>query len=166
MKILSTDRSKPILRGQAALPFSGTIFFGRQRGLCDKEIDLGKKMVQTTVGEVLFVSGHKDGPLDGARLEHSLGVPAREIIYMLPDAYNHAIRLIGLEKQEASTLVGKRQMKVMCNINDPSCDALWLFEPNNVKIGENMLYSADTNNHLTRIFDPESKVLRTLPAKE
>jgi NHL repeat len=54
----------------------------------------------------------------------------------------------------------------LCNIDDPACDTLRLYEPSDVKIRNNALYIADTNNHLIRIFDLDKKVLRTLPIRE
>ena len=131
-----------------------------------RRIDLGKKIVQTAVGEGLFVFGHKDGTLDEARLQHPLGIACEGNNIYVADTYNHAIRLIDLGEQRVSTVVGKPEMEAMCNINDPSCDTLGLFEPSDVKIRGNLLYIADTNNHLIRIFDLESKLLRTLTAKE
>ena len=53
-----------------------------------------------------------------------------------------------------------------CVIVDPSCETLRLFEPSDVKVRGNLLYIADTNNHLVRVFDLDKKVLRTLNAKE
>jgi hypothetical protein len=35
-----------------------------------------------------------------------------------------------------------------------------------LKIRGNLLYIADTNNHLVRIFDLDKKLLRMLPIKE
>jgi hypothetical protein len=49
---------------------------------------------------------------------------------------------------------------------DPSCDTHRLFERSDVKIRGNLLYVADTNNHLVRIFDLDKKVLKTLAIKE
>jgi hypothetical protein len=57
-------------------------------------------------------------------------------------------------------------MKTVCNIDDPACDTLGLYEPSDVKIRNNALYIADTNNHLIRIFDLDKKLLRTLPVRE
>ena len=57
-------------------------------------------------------------------------------------------------------------MKAVCNIDDPACDTLGLYEPSDVEARGNLLYIADTNNHLIRVFDLEKKVLRTLPVKE
>ena len=53
-------------------------------------------------------------------------------------------------------------MKTVCRLDDPNCDTLGLFEPSDVKLYDNKLYIADTNNHLIRIFDLEKKILGTL----
>jgi DNA-binding beta-propeller fold protein YncE len=131
-----------------------------------RRIDLNRKMVQTAVGEGLFVFGHKDGPLGSARLQHPLGVACEGNRIYVADTYNHAIRLIDLVDQKVSTLVGKPEMKAVCNIDNPSCDTLGLFEPSDVEVRGNTLYIADTNNHLIRTFDLEKNVLRTLPVRE
>jgi hypothetical protein len=62
----------------------------------------------------------------------------------------------------------KKALKIntMCNIIDPSCETLGLYEPSDIKISGNHLCIADTNNHLIRIFDLEKRVLKTLPIKE
>jgi hypothetical protein len=131
-----------------------------------RRIDLKRRAVQTAVGEGLFVFGHRDGPLGEALLQHPLGVACEGNRIYVADTYNHAIRLIDLEGQQVSTVVGKPEMKTMCNINDPSCDTLGLYEPSDVKVRGNSLYIADTNNHLVRVFDLDKKVLKTLPIKD
>jgi hypothetical protein len=146
--------------------FKNYLFVADSEVSAIRRIDLGKKIVQTAVGEGLFVFGHKDGLLDEARLQHPLGVACEGNKIYVADTYNHAIRLIDLAEQKVSTIVGKPEMKTMCNIDDPACDTLGLFEPSDVKIQGNLLYIADTNNHLIRIFDLQSKVLKTLPVKE
>jgi sugar lactone lactonase YvrE len=132
-------------------------------------VDLQKRQVHTLVGEGLFEFGHRDGPLGQARLQHPLGVHcagADNKVYVA-DTYNHAIRLIDLDTQQVTTLVGKAEMnKAVCNIDDPSCDVLGLYEPSDVKQRGNKLYIADTNNHLVRVFDLDRKVLTTLPVAE
>lgn len=129
-------------------------------------LDLRKKTVQTVVGEGLFEFGHKDGTIFEARLQHPLGVHCDGNRIYVADTYNHAVRLIDLDAQNVSTLVGKAEMKTACNIDDPACDTLGLFEPSDVKKHKNALYLADTNNHLVRVFDLEKMVLRTLSIKE
>ena len=132
-----------------------------------RRIDLKRKVVETAVGKGLFVFGYKDGRIDEARLQHPLGVTCEGNKIYVADTYNHAIRLIDLAEQRVSTLVGRPEMKTaVCNIDDPACDTLRLYEPSDVKIRNNALYIADTNNHLIRIFDLDKKVLRTLPVRE
>ncbi len=151
---------------------SGLSIYGNYLLVADSEVsavrlvDLGKKSVQTAVGAGLFEFGHVDGGLEEARLQHPLGVHCEGNKIYVADTYNHAIRLIDLAEQKVSTVVGKPEMKTMCNIDDPACDTLGLFEPSDVKKKGNSLYIADTNNHLIRVFDLEKMVLKTLAVRE
>jgi len=131
-----------------------------------RRIDLERKIVRTIVGEGLFVFGHQDGDLSEARFQHPLGLHVDNNRIFVADTYNHAIRLIDLVEGMVTTLVGKSSMKTVCNIDDPSCDTLGLFEPGDVKLHDNKLYIVDTNNHLIRIFDLDRKVLQTLNMSE
>lgn len=146
--------------------FNNYLFVADSEVSAIRRIDLGSKVVQTAVGEGLFVFGHKDGPLDLAKLQHPLGVACDGNRIYVADTYNHAIRLIDLAGQQISTLVGRPEMKTVCNIDDPSCDTLGLYEPSDVELRNNLLYIVDTNNHLIRIFDLEKKVLQTLTLQE
>lgn len=147
--------------------FANYLFVADSEVSAVRRIDLKRKVVETAVGKGLFVFGYKDGRIDEARLQHPLGVTCEGNKIYVADTYNHAIRLIDLVEQQVSTLVGKPEMKTaVCNIDDPACDTLGLYEPSDVKIRNNALYIADTNNHLIRIFDLDKKVLRTLPVRE
>jgi thiol-disulfide isomerase/thioredoxin len=151
----------------SGLAISGSyIFVADSEVSAIRRIDLGRKVVQTAVGEGLFVFGHKDGPLEEARLQHPLGVACDGNRVYVADTYNDAIRLIDLAEQQVSTLVGRPEKKIVCNIDDPACDTLGLYEPSDVKVHGRLLYIADTNNHLVRIFDLEKKVLKTLAIRE
>ncbi len=145
----------------------GNLFVADSEVSAVRRIDLDRKIVQTVVGEGLFVFGHRDGPFDSARFQHPLGVSCGDNnrIYVA-DTYNHAIRLLDLAGRKVTTLVGRPEMKAVCNIDDPSCDTLGLYEPGDVKVHGNTLYIADTNNHLIRMYDLEKKVLRTLVVHE
>ena len=127
-------------------------------------IDLKRKSVHTVVGEGLFEFGHRDGPVAEARLQHPLGVHCAGNKIYVADTYNHAIRLVDLDAQQVSTLVGGK--KSTCRLDDPACDTLGLYEPSDVKKQGNTLYVADTNNHLVRMFDLEKMILTTLEVKE
>ncbi len=151
---------------------SGLSMYGNYLFVADSEvsavrrIDLEHRIVRTIVGEGLFVFGHQDGDLSEARFQHPLGLHADGNRIFVADTYNHAIRLIDLVAGRVTTLVGRPEMKTVCKIDDPNCDTLGLFEPSDIKLHDNKLYIADTNNHLIRIFDLEKMVLRTLDISE
>ena len=127
-------------------------------------IDLKRKSIRTVVGEGLFEFGYRDGSIAEARLQHPLGVQCAGNKIYIADTYNHAIRLVDLDSQQVSTLVGGK--KSMCRLDDPACDTLGLYEPSDVKQQGDMLYIADTNNHFVRTFDLEKMILGTLAVKE
>ena len=147
---------------------SGLSMYGNYLFVADSEVsavrrvDLEKGIVRTVVGEGLFIFGHQDGDLSETRFQHPLGLHADGNRIFVADTYNHAIRLIDLVEGRVTTLVGRPDMKTVCRIDDPNCDTLGLFEPSDVKLYDNKLYIADTNNHLIRIFDLANVVLRTL----
>lgn len=151
---------------------SGLSIYGNYLFVADSEvsgvrrIDLEKGIVRTVVGEGLFIFGHQDGDISEARFQHPLGLHADGNRIFVADTYNHAIRLIDLVEARVTTLVGKPGMKAVCNIDDPSCDTLGLFEPSDVKLHDNKLYITDTNNHLIRIFDLNKKILQTFNISE
>ena len=130
-----------------------------------RSVDLRERFVSTLVGTGLFVFGHTDGSLNDARLQHPIGVCAKDDKIYVADTYNSSIRLIDLKSNKISTLVGTPTMKSACRFDDPNCDTLGLYEPNDVKIKGNSLYIVDTNNHLVRIFEMKSMMLKTLNLK-
>ncbi|HEX2557409.1 MAG TPA: thioredoxin-like domain-containing protein, partial [Nitrososphaera sp.] len=114
--------------------FNNYLFVADSEVSAIRRIDLGKKLVQTAVGTGLFVFGYKDGTFDDSQFQHPLGVACEGNQIYVADTYNHAIRLIDLARQNTSTVVGTPEMKTMCNIDNPACDVLGLFEPNDVEI--------------------------------
>lgn len=152
---------------------SGISIFSHFLLVADSEVsavrllDFKKKAVRTIVGKGLFEFGYKDGPLAAAKLQHPLGVHCAGNKIYVADTYNHAVRLIDLDKQEVMTVIGKAgKSSMMCKLDDPACETLGLFEPSDVKQRENVLYIADTNNHLVRTFDLDKMVLKTFDIKE
>ncbi len=121
-------------------------------------IDLARREVNTIVGKDLFVFGYRDGRFTDALLQHPLGVDADGSTVYVADTYNHAIRALDLASREVKTIIGSSAKE--CRV-DEAC-TLMLYEPSDVKLLNNRLYIADTNNHLIRIFDLDSKVLHTL----
>lgn len=155
------------MSAQLAQP-SGLSIFGERLYFADsetssiREIDLQSNYVRTLVGQGLFVFGYRDGPLDESLFQHPLGVCAIDGQVFVADTYNSALREIDLEKNKVSTIIGKQEMQSVCKLDDPNCDSLGLYEPSDVKFYQGMLYISDTNNHLIRVYDPKTNILKTL----
>ena len=141
---------------------NNVIYFADSETSSVREIDLRTGYVKTIVGHGLFIFGHKDGNLDEALFQHPLGLCATSNRIFVADTYNSAIRVIDLDSEKVSTLVGKHGMEGICKIDDPNCDTLGLYEPSDVELYEDKLYISDTNNHLIRVYDLKSNVLQTL----
>lgn len=138
------------------------IYFTDSETSSIREIDLKTNHVRTIVGQGLFVFGHKDGNVDEALLQHPLGLCVTAKKIFVADTYNSAIRLIDLEDEKVSTIIGNHGTGGICKLDDPSCDTLELYEPSDVKFYEDKLYIADTNNHLIRVYDLKTNILKTL----
>lgn len=159
----------PRMSAQLAQPsgifaYNDLIYFTDSETSSVREIDLKTEQVSTIVGHGLFAFGHEDGNADEALLQHPLGVSAISNKIFVADTYNSAIRIIDLEEQRVSTLVGRKTAGI-CRIDDPKCDTLALYEPSDVKVYQDKLYIADTNNHLIRIYDLKENLLTTLNIK-
>ncbi len=146
---------------------SGLFLDGEYLYVADSEsssvrlVDIRRRRVETIVGKDLFIFGHRDGRLDEALLQHPLGLSSRGKMVYVADTYNHAIRLVDLSKGEVSTLVGRaNDPGLECRL-DGSC-SLMLYEPSDVKVKGDLLYIADTNNHLIRVLDTREKALYPL----
>ncbi len=142
--------------------YNDLVYFVDSETSSVREIDLKADHVQTIVGHGLFTFGHKDGNVDEALFQHPLGISSTSNRIFVADTYNSAIRMIDLEKQTVSTLVGKKGTEGICRIDDPACDTLGLYEPSDVKMYDDKLYIADTNNHLIRVYDLKTNLLTTL----
>jgi len=142
--------------------YGEVIYFTDSETSSIREIDLKTNYVRTIVGKGLFVFGYKDGNTNEALLQHPLGLCATSKKIFVADTYNSAIRVIDLENEKISTLIGKHGRNGVCKLDDPNCDSLGLYEPNDVKFYEDKLYIADTNNHLIRVYDLKTNLLKTL----
>ncbi len=140
----------------------GYIYIADSEVSAVRRAEIATKKMETLVGHGLFKFGYRDGKLKDAQFQHPLGVCADGGDVYVADTYNHAVRKIDLQDKIVSTVVGKKDNPGFCRFDDPSCDTLELYEPNDVKIMGKKLYIADTNNHLIRIFDLETKMLSTL----
>jgi DNA-binding beta-propeller fold protein YncE len=101
-------------------------------------------MLRTVAGGDLFEFGDQDGTGDAVRLQHPLGVAARDGRIFIADTYNHKIKLL-----------------------DPSTGKVLTFasgfhEPGGLSIAGNTLYVADTNAHAIRTVDLSTRQVGTL----
>jgi thiol-disulfide isomerase/thioredoxin len=151
---------------------SGLWLQGQELYVADSEtssirsVSIKDGYVGTLVGKGLFTFGDKSGSLPDTLLQHPLGLCASESTLYIADTYNSSIKAINLKKKESETVISGKGKKAMCKIDDPKCDTLGLFEPNDVKINENVLYIVDTNNHLIRTFSLKGMLLNTLKLNE
>lgn len=126
-----------------------------------RSINISKNFISTIIGAGLFIYGDNDGKFNVGRLQHPLGITkAKDKIYVA-DTYNNSIRLIDLSTKNITTLI-KKDSESQCRFEDKNCDTLGLYEPSDVKIYKEILYIADTNNHLIRTFDLNKKILNTI----
>ncbi len=155
------------MQSQLAQP-SGLSVLGDKLYFADSEtssirhIDLASNHVRTLVGHGLFVFGYKDGHLDESLFQHPLGLCAADKRIFVVDTYNSALREINLENYMVSTIVGKQGMSGICRRDEPNCDSLGLYEPSDVKFYQERLYITDTNNHLIRVYELKTNILKTL----
>ena len=112
--------------------------------------------LETVVGTGLFDFGDVDGIGDEVRLQHPLGVVYQDGFLYITDTYNSKIKLLDPVSQESVTFLG-------------GADSGWrdgpdaLFdEPGGLSLGGDKLYIADTNNHVVRIADLDTKEVSTL----
>jgi hypothetical protein len=105
-----------------------------------------------------------DGSLGEAQFAQPSGLGIFRNYLFVADSEVSAIRRIDLGKKVVQTAVGGGLF--IFGRKDGPLDEARLQHPLGVACEGNKLYIADTNNHLIRIFDLESNVLRTLPVKE
>lgn len=124
-------------------------------------VDFKTQEVRTIIGKGLFNFGMRDGEFGKTLLQHPLGLDILDEKIYIADTYNHAIRMVDLNKKITETLI-YRPKKGICKIGNEDCDVLPLYEPNDVKIMGEKLYIADSNNHLIRVFDLNKRKLSDL----
>ena len=107
----------------------------------------------------LFHFGDVDGPAEKAKLQHALGVAYHDGKIYVADTYNNKIKVVDAETGETKNLVGTGEAG--------DSDAVPTFdEPAGISYADGKLYVADTNNHLIRVVDIESKKVATLKIEE
>ena len=91
----------------------------------------------------LFTFGDRDGITRQALLQHPLGVARWKNHLFIADTYNNKIKDLDLEKSTIRTLAGAS--------TPGATDSPARFdEPAGLSVAADMLYVADTNNHLIR----------------
>ncbi len=141
------------------------LYFADSEASAVRRIELNTQKVETLVGTGLFDYGYRDGKFKDAQFQHPLGICADDSTVYVADTYNNMIRTLDLKSRSVQILVGGRDHYGMCKYDDPKCDVLGLYEPNDVKINDGKLYIADTNNHLIRIYDLREHILTTFEIK-
>jgi thiol-disulfide isomerase/thioredoxin len=103
----------------------------------------------------LFTFGDAAGPAMKTLFQHPLGIAFYKGQLYIADTYNNKIKIVDPKTGATSTLAGIG--KAGCE-NDPAA----FDEPAGLSAAEGKLYVADTNNHLIRVIDLESKIVSTL----
>lgn len=120
--------------------------------------------VKTVIGTAhlpygrLFSFGDVDGGPKIAKLQHALGVCYVDGIIYTTDTYNNKIKAVDAATGEVTTIAGTGEPGIA---NDPA----QFDEPAGLAHANGKLYIADTNNHLIRVLDLESKKVSTLEIK-
>ncbi|HUQ87713.1 MAG TPA: alkyl hydroperoxide reductase, partial [Vicinamibacterales bacterium] len=103
-----------------------------------------ENILTTIAGGDLFEFGDQDGRGDMVRLQHPLGVAARNGTIFIADTYNHKIKTLDPASGHVSTL------------------ASGFNEPGGLSVANGRLYVADTNNHVIRAVDVSTGLVETL----
>jgi len=123
-----------------------------------RDIELRAKVVTTLVGEDLFVFGDQDGEGNVVRLQHPLGITARDGLLYLADSYNNKIKRLDPRQRAVTTWLGRGAAG---RSDGPPASASFR-EPGGVCAGVGGLYIADTNNHRIALADWRSGEVRTV----
>lgn len=121
-------------------------------------IDFSSGMASTAAGRGLFDFGDLDGPAAVALLQHNEAAAAGTRIVYVADTYNNKIRVIDLATSVVSSPYGSGQAGLL---DGPGENARF-DEPMGLSLAGQILYVADTNNHLIRTIDLESGHVRTV----
>lgn len=112
--------------------------------------------LHTIVGTGLFDFGDLDGVGDDVLLQHPLGVVYQDGILHIVDTYNSKIKRIDPESRESVTVFGGAEAGWQ-----DGAEALFN-EPGGLSISGDLLYIADTNNHVIRVANLATAEVETL----
>eukprot|EP01097_Dermamoeba_algensis_P009753 TRINITY_DN6999_c0_g1_i1.p1 TRINITY_DN6999_c0_g1~~TRINITY_DN6999_c0_g1_i1.p1 ORF type:complete len:542 (-),score=162.86 TRINITY_DN6999_c0_g1_i1:71-1696(-) len=145
------------------------LYIADSESSCIRQIDLKKQSASGLVGgdidpTNLFAFGDKDGKGRNAKLQHPLGVlylPTQNQV-LVADTYNSKIKVIDVKSATLTTLIGNGTK----GFKDGHGDDASFHEPSGFcKLDEQNILVADTNNHVIRLLNLESKAVRTLTIK-
>lgn len=117
----------------------------------------GQERVETLVGTGLFAYGDTDGPGGGASFQHAQDVVFDDGALYVADTYNHRLRVYDLTSRQVGTAAGSSR-----GWSDGVAGMAMMDEPGGVDVAKGLVYMADSNNHLIRVFDPATGQLSTL----
>jgi len=123
-----------------------------------RAIDLHSGQVRTLVGLGLFEFGDVDGEGDDARLQHPLGLCLAADTLLVADSYNHRIKTLDPCTCVVATWAGNGTAGMR---DGPAAHAQFR-EPGGLTATSDLIYVADTNNHLIRTVDRRSGEVGTL----
>ena len=115
-------------------------------------------IVSTIAGGDLFEFGDADGSGDAVRLQHPLGVAVYGGRVFIADTYNHKIKMLDPASRAVTTFAGTGQ----AGHTDGAGGRAQFFEPGGLSIAGNKLYVADTNNHVVRTINLDTREVGTL----
>ena len=114
--------------------------------------------VTTVAGGDLFEFGDADGRGDAVRLQHPLAVAVHDGRVIIADTYNHKIKILDPGSGTVSTLAGTG----VPGHADGNAARAQFHEPGGVSVAGDIVFVADTNNHVIRAIDLRSSSVSTL----
>ncbi|KPK85107.1 MAG: alkyl hydroperoxide reductase [Phycisphaerae bacterium SM23_33] len=158
----------PLGRAALAQP-SGLTTDGRRLYFADSEVSAIRSAdlpaadaagkVETIVGGELFDFGDRDGRGLEVRLQHPLGVVWHAGVLYVADTYNNKIKLLNPADRSCRSFLGTGEAG-LADGDRPSFD-----EPGGISAAGGKLYVADTNNHVIRVADLNTRRVETLHIK-
>jgi thiol-disulfide isomerase/thioredoxin len=106
-------------------------------------------------GRSLFEFGDRDGIGPEARLQHPLGIAWSSGLLYVADTYNHKIKRVDPQRNEAQTFLGDGR-------SGDGDDPPRFYEPGGLSIAGETLFVADTNNHRIRVVDLKTAKVQTV----
>jgi hypothetical protein len=117
--------------------------------------------VRTVVGTAhlpygrLFHFGDVDGAAEKVKLQHCLGVAYHDGKIYVADTYNNKIKAVDAKTGETKTLVGS-------GVPGTADEPPQFNEPAGISFAAGKLFVADTDNHLIRVVELDSRKVSTL----